>query len=206
MDWTWSFDQALIWVTTRNIETIKDENSRWAIFNVYLGEEAEGEWNQRNMIAPPEEAYRQLIESIRSEGVKAFAGGKRLEAAWFVGTRLQYDSDDRALLVHDHGGDPHRVSPTFVPENVIKHFPVDPMQSISERDAAQSSKKPLAGLRLSVVEAAKELWGGPPPQTLQPKVAANEISKYLRAKGQKVPNDVRRMLRHLKENRWKSET
>src|SRR3954471_20851388 len=88
MNWTWSLDQALIWVTTRNTEVVEDAGYRWVYLGLDLGDELDNEWRQRNIVVPPREACRELIKSISSGGVEAFAGGEPLDPAWLNGARL----------------------------------------------------------------------------------------------------------------------
>jgi hypothetical protein len=56
--------------------------------------------------------------------------------------------------------------------------------------------KELRGMRRDVAEVMIELWGGFPSVRLV--IAEREIAERLKAKNKEVPNDVGRMLRHIR--------
>jgi len=51
-------------------------------------------------------------------------------------------------------------------------------------------------MRRDVAEVMIELWGGSP--SVRPVIAEREIIKRLKAENKEVPNDLSRMLRHIR--------
>ncbi len=174
MSSTWSLDQALLWIATRDHDQVESSIRKgpewltWLDLTFYVSDRPwfdlphdkqpeidqdkrlrlpDGkEWGRENLVTQPSEAECLLMKSIRDGSVAAYWAGERVSSDWFVGTKYEFSADGRAILTSYNGATPARLSPLFERCNLSACFPVTGVPNELPETGALRDDGALSGL------------------------------------------------------------